>query len=250
MPEKITIELKELREIHSRFKRVFILMSILTFLLIIYLVSKFVSPKLGAKIDLWSIGFLCLASILLCIAQFTSLRETIRKSRRKLEILAFIDDLTQVYNYRYLDKRLDEELHRAKRYGTPLSLVYVDIDHFKEVNDRFGHQVGNEVLRGIGKLLKISVREVDLVGRLGGDEFLLILPETDLDQAQIIAERIRQRMEKTIFKSQSGEKIDFLRFSLGVSGYPPEVKKKEELITIADKAMYRAKRTGGNRVSI
>ena len=253
-PPKPVIELRELDEIYNRFKNVFILTNVLTILLGIYVIARLLFPE-HFEIDglrrLQTLGLcgLLSAMIILSVAQWLCLRQTTLSSRRKIEELTFRDALTNVYNYRYMDRRLDGELRIMKRFQGALSVVYVDLDSFKRVNDECGHQLGSMVLSEIGRLLKLSARTTDLVGRMGGDEFLAILPNTARDEALIVSERIRHRFETHIF-DVNGRKVDYLRASLGVASFPYDAQNKEALIAAADQAMYRAKQAGGNRVCI
>lgn len=247
---KLVVELKELNEIYSRFRRIFLLTTVLTVLLTTYVIIELARPQTLERVHTFALSSLLGGAIILCIAQYFCLRHTTETSRRKIEELTFIDDLTQVYNYRYLDRRLAEELRIAKRFHVSLSVVYIDMDNFKRVNDEYGHQVGNQVLSQVGEFLSMAARTTDLIGRMGGDEFLLILPNTDRDEAQIVSERIRQRMEQHQFQIGNGRVINYLRLSMGVASYPMDGEDKDTLIACADQAMYRAKQTGGNRVCI
>ncbi|HYA92867.1 MAG TPA: sensor domain-containing diguanylate cyclase [Thermodesulfobacteriota bacterium] len=163
--------------------------------------------------------------------------------------MATYDTLTGLYNRRYFEERLGVEAEKSFYSGVPLSLVMVDIDHFKKVNDTFGHTEGDEILCKISSLLKNSVRRKDTVARYGGEEFMLILPEAGLEQSFVIAERIRQSVEKTLFEVERAQVN--LTLSMGISNFPSHrVKSKEELIKMADQALYDAKRGGRNRVCI
>jgi len=163
--------------------------------------------------------------------------------------MATYDTLTGLYNRRYFEERLGVEAEKSFYSGVPLSLVMVDIDHFKKVNDTFGHTEGDQILCKISSLLKNSVRRKDTVARYGGEEFILILPEAGLEQSFVIAERIRQSVEKTLFEVERAQVN--LTLSMGISNFPSHrVKSKEELIKMADQALYDAKRGGRNRVCI
>ena len=162
--------------------------------------------------------------------------------------LAITDELTDLYNYRYLQQRLDEEIGRADRYGKRLSLLMLDVDNFKSVNDAHGHRVGDGVLAEIGHVLKSTVREVDVVARYGGEEFSVILPETDASGAFIVAEKIREAISLTRFRDEDGERRIHVTVSLGLASYPVHAHDKESLLRAADDAVYRAKEGGKNRV--
>ncbi len=163
--------------------------------------------------------------------------------------IAIYDTLTGLYNRRYFEERLEGEAQKSFYSGIPLSLVMVDIDHFKKVNDTFGHTEGDQILCKISSLLKNSVRRKDTVARYGGEEFILILPEAALEQSFVIAERIRQLVESTLFEVGRAEVN--LTLSMGISNFPSHrVRSKEELIKMADQALYDAKRGGRNKVCI
>lgn len=160
---------------------------------------------------------------------------------------AFIDDCTEVYNARYLLESLDREIRRAERYGSPLSVLFIDLDRFKLVNDHHGHLVGSQALRQLSQVILQCVRQVDTLARYGGDEFTVVLVDTDFEIAQRVAERIRRTVEETPFDAGRGHALR-LTCSVGVATYPLHGTTREGLIDVADKAMYRAKSNGRNRV--
>jgi diguanylate cyclase (GGDEF)-like protein len=163
--------------------------------------------------------------------------------------MAIYDTLTNVHNRRYFEERLKTETQKSFSANTPLSLVMVDIDHFKQVNDTFGHPDGDRVLCKIASLLKGSVRKDDTVARYGGEEFVLILPGAKLEVTSVIAERIRRLIETTTFEIEKGQ--IHISISIGISNLPVHpARSKEELIKMADHALYNAKKEGRNRVCI
>jgi diguanylate cyclase (GGDEF)-like protein len=163
--------------------------------------------------------------------------------------LAIYDTLTGLYNRRYFEERFGVEVQQAFATKTPLSVILIDIDHFKKVNDTYGHPEGDKILRGVALLLKNSVRKKDTVARYGGEEFILILPETSLEAASMIAERIRKLVESTSF--DVGNAHLHATISLGISSFPSHrARSKEELLKMADLALYQAKGGGRNRVSL
>lgn len=162
--------------------------------------------------------------------------------------LAITDELTDLFNYRYLQQRLDDELGRAERYNKRLSLIMLDLDDFKRINDTQGHLVGDSVLFEIGQLLKSTVREVDVVARYGGEEFTVILPETDASGAFIVAEKIREAISLHRFADADGVRTIHLTASIGLSSFPVHAQDKESLLRSADDAVYHAKGTGKDRV--
>jgi diguanylate cyclase (GGDEF)-like protein len=161
---------------------------------------------------------------------------------------AFIDDVTELYNARYLLVATDHEIRRAERYGSELSVLFLDLDRFKLVNDRFGHLVGSRALRQLGRVLATCVRQVDTLARYGGDEFTILLVDTGHADAMRVAERIRTTVEATRFEAGRGESLA-LTISVGVATYPAHGRTREELLDLSDKAMYRAKSIGRNRVA-
>ncbi|NOQ51354.1 MAG: diguanylate cyclase [Desulfuromonadaceae bacterium] len=179
--------------------------------------------------------------------QLKTLQDELRRSNQLLLELAQTDPLTRLYNRRYLYEKLTAELNRCYRGTSPISLIMADIDHFKRVNDQYGHQVGDEVLVKISDLLQEKLRTYDLAARYGGEEFCLVLPETDLEAAQNIAERIRQRVESLPLAPPMGR--DKLTMSFGVAAYDGTYDGTiDELIRAADDALYEAKNGGRNQV--
>jgi len=161
--------------------------------------------------------------------------------------LANIDELTGLFNYRYLDIALEHEIKRTERYGSNLSLIFLDLDLFKNVNDTHGHLIGSKVLKEVGLLLKKLTREVDFVFRYGGDEFTIILIETGMSGAACVAERIRVSIENHEFLASEGYKIR-ITACLGYSCFPDDSRSKTELLELADQAMYHGKVSGKNMV--
>jgi diguanylate cyclase (GGDEF)-like protein len=161
--------------------------------------------------------------------------------------LLYIDELTGLFNYRYLDLALERELKRAERYASCVAILFIDLDLFKGVNDTHGHLIGSRVLGEVGSLLKKSVRDVDLVIRYGGDEYTIILVETDAESAATVAERIRTTIERNVFLADEGYDIH-LTACIGYACFPDDTRSKLELLEVADKAMYRGKFSGRNRV--
>ena len=159
------------------------------------------------------------------------------------------DTLTNLFNRRQFEERLGTETKKAFESQSNLSIIMVDIDHFKKVNDTFGHDGGDKVLREIASLLKNSVRQQDTVARYGGEEFVLLLPGVSLDPTNMVAERIRRLVENTLF--DMGQTQIHITISLGISNFPiHRVKSKEELVKMADLALYEAKKGGRNQVYI
>ena len=160
-----------------------------------------------------------------------------------------IDDLTGAYNSRFLSSQVPKELRRAERFGFEMSLIFVDLDHFKEVNDDFGHLVGSRCLVEVAKLFLGNLREMDLLARYGGDEFVAVLPHTGIEMAGHAAERLRRRLMETSVV-QEGDRSRILTASFGVSSFPAMAKDFQSLIHQADQAMYFVKNGGRNGVCL
>jgi diguanylate cyclase (GGDEF)-like protein len=167
------------------------------------------------------------------------------KFHEEIEKLAITDGLTGLFNHRHFQERLNHEFHRRGRFPEPISLLLIDIDHFKEINDTYGHPVGDLVLKDVSDIIKRTIRNIDVPARYGGEEFAVILIGTDTRGALKMAERLRKAVMKKIF---SAENENFqITVSIGLSTHRDEIRSKEELIEEADKALYHAKRTGRNR---
>jgi len=191
--------------------------------------------------------------------QDRALRDAIRKQsapylataimHRKIEDLAAIDDLTRLLNRRFGVRRLKEEFSRSARHGVPVSVLMLDIDDFKELNDTFGHDAGDAMLRSVARVLENAVRSGDIICRYGGEELVVIAPGMGTNDAATLAERLRRSVEATTISW--GEQTLSATVSIGAASWPVvRVSTPEELVSIADQAMYHAKRTGKNRVSL
>jgi two-component system cell cycle response regulator len=169
------------------------------------------------------------------------------EANEQLRHMSQTDALTGLDNRRHLNDRIEEMFHHAQRLNEPFSLVMCDLDKFKSVNDTHGHQAGDEVLKQLAKILKDEAREIDRVGRYGGEEFMLLLPGTVLDAAVTFAERVRKRIEGHTFTFPGGTLTRTASF--GVAGWPhPRIDQCDALVRTADDALYVAKETGRNRV--
>jgi diguanylate cyclase (GGDEF)-like protein/excisionase family DNA binding protein len=161
----------------------------------------------------------------------------------RAEVEAITDGLTGLYNHRYLHERLEEELRRSKRRGTPLAVLFCDCDHFKEYNDAYGHKAGDDALAQIARILEAGSRRTDMAARYGGEEFVVVLLDTGADGAFLVAEGIRSEVERVCGRQGRG-----LTVSIGVAACPEDANSRDELLDKADWAMYGAKRSGRNRV--
>ena len=160
-----------------------------------------------------------------------------------------IDDLTRLYNVRYLYQTLDNEIRRARRYGSSVSVVFMDLDGFKLVNDAYGHRAGSVTLTEVAEVITMSVRESDFVARYGGDEFVLMLPETPARSALQMAERVRAHIASHRFTGGVSADI-YLTASFGVASFPEHATEAEKLIELSDAAMYEAKQRKKNNVRL
>jgi two-component system cell cycle response regulator len=173
--------------------------------------------------------------------------EKLENERARLEKLAITDYLTGVYNIRYFYHRLEEEFSRAQRYGYPVSCIMMDIDHFKRINDTYGHRVGDKVLREFAQLVRRHTRKSDVFARYGGEEFILLLPQTPVNGAEIEAKRLRSYIKKHKFKVIQSR----ITTSMGIACWPVHnITTSDDLITLADHALFRAKSMGRDCVVI
>jgi diguanylate cyclase (GGDEF)-like protein len=185
-----------------------------------------------------------------------SLQDQLRTAKSELERLSVTDGLTGLFNRRYFNTRLHQEFQRAQRYSDPVSLMMLDIDHFKKVNDSYGHPFGDVVLKGTAELVRASVRDPDICARYGGEEFAVILPKTHLAGALVVAERIWRELGAKRYpldaKDQTPDKREYIATaSIGLSFYPSkDITNPELLVKYADEALYRAKREGRNCICL
>ncbi len=163
---------------------------------------------------------------------------------------AITDGLTGVYNYRHLMRELEREVNRVQRFNTVFSILMFDIDHFKNYNDKNGHQAGDQILKKIAKLVDDNTRRTDMVARYGGEEFVVLLPELTKKEASVIAEKLHKLVEQENFHKEQNQPGKRLTISMGVASFPCDAKDIEALMINVDKALYQAKNSGRNRVVI
>lgn len=202
-------------------------------------------------INMGSISVLMVGSILILFFYWLVglIGKRIESNEKELQALATCDGLTGLYNHRFFYKKFQEELERARRFNHTVSLLMLDIDHFKSVNDTYGHQAGDAILRGLSELLKDRIRAVDWVCRYGGEEIMIILPETDILGTEQTAEELRIMIEKNPFDIGNGQHIN-ITVSIGIANYPLDAQEVSLLVSAVDKALYKAKEDGRNRVCI
>lgn len=185
--------------------------------------------------------------ILTAIADFAGIAISNSKALDKIKQLVITDDLTGLYNSRYFFEQIDYEMERSKRYHSPLSLVFFDLDFFKNVNDTYGHLTGSRLLAEVGAVVSANIRKTDKAARYGGDEFVIILPHTDRSGALKFALKLHKDLNEKVFYSNDGDRLN-VSGSFGVASYPDDALSSNELISLADEAMYLVKKTGRNGV--
>jgi len=172
--------------------------------------------------------------------------QRLAQEREFYKVLSSIDGLTELYNYRYMHQYLKLELERERRYKRHLSLLMIDIDNFKTYNDLYGHMVGDLVLRRLASILRNATRGCDVLCRYGGEEFAIMLPETNREEALIVCERIRKSVEMTQMIDEKGNTVGNISVTIGLASFPEDADNKDDLIDNADKALYQGKRAGKN----
>ena len=168
----------------------------------------------------------------------------------KMNSLIIREGLTGLFNKTYIRQRLEEEFYRSKRYNHPLSLMMIDLDNFKALNDHFGHTVGDHLLRYFSQVIADTIRPSDIAARYGGEEFLIILPETYKEEAQAVAGRLLKRISLYPFRVDSRKEEVPFTISIGLTTYPEHGESAEELVVLADMALYQAKKDGKNKVAV
>jgi len=171
------------------------------------------------------------------------------RSVEKIQELTITDDCTGLYNARHLYKTLETEVYRSSRFGYEFTVLFIDLDHFKQVNDTHGHLIGSKLLAEIGYLVKAQLRLIDYAFRYGGDEFVILLPQTGKDAALVVAKRLRDNLRTSMFCKEEGLNLN-VRASIGVATYPHDAKTPHDVIRQADEMMYLVKNTTRDNIGI
>ncbi len=187
--------------------------------------------------------------VLTTLADYTAIAIENAKFFQKIQELTVTDDLTKLYNSRHLFRFLDYEVERARRYKSDIAMIFLDLDKFKDVNDTHGHLNGSKLLTEVAKLIAGGLRKVDIACRYGGDEFVIVMPQTSKKQAYHAAEKLRANIHENVFLKDEGLNLR-MAASFGVASLPDDAKDALELIQLADKAMYRAKNKSRNAVEM
>ncbi len=182
--------------------------------------------------------------------RLNELVEQLKLANTRLEELSTTDEMTGLNNYRYFRKHLENEVLRFGRYRIPFSLIFIDVDHFKKYNDRNGHPAGDQLLREVAKIMRSSVRNTDFPARYGGEEFAVLCPNTCPQDAYVLAERIRSTIAGAGLPHGEGQPLGHMSVSIGVSGCPDHGNTAENILELADQALYYAKSTTRDRVTI
>jgi len=171
------------------------------------------------------------------------------KAVEKIQELTITDDVTGLFNARHLYKTLETEVYRSARFGYEFSVIFIDLDHFKQVNDTKGHLVGSRLLAEVGYLIKAQLRLIDFAFRYGGDEFVVLLPQTGKDAAVVVAKRLRDSMRNGDFKTDQGDRID-VRASMGLATFPHDAQTPHDVIRQADEMMYAVKNSTRDNIGV
>lgn len=226
-----------------------VLLAVLGYRVVVIAVDARGRPSAEVLQKVQGVTFL-VASMMLVVMVLSFIIMTKEAADERNRVLAMRDELTGLGNRRTLLEALDQQSALAQRSGMPMTLLVIDIDHFKQVNDSFGHPSGDLALRGVARLLESSLRRQDVVGRLGGEEFMVILPCTPRDNAATLAEKLRQAVEQASFAAVDGRRMT-LTISVGLHEFDPQSETRvEDVIRVADEALYRAKSGGRNRVVV
>jgi diguanylate cyclase (GGDEF)-like protein len=187
-------------------------------------------------------------ALLEALADFAAIALENARHVKRIHELTITDDCTSLFNARHMEFVLETEIYRSQRYGFEFSVVFIDLDHFKRVNDTHGHLIGSKLLADVGQVVKAACRRIDFAFRYGGDEFVIVLPQSSKENAFVVARRLHKLIGETTWLSAEGLNIHFTA-SIGVASYPSDAKTKVELLHLADEAMYMVKNSTRNGVA-
>jgi diguanylate cyclase (GGDEF)-like protein len=183
------------------------------------------------------------------IADFAAIAIDNARAVRRIQELSITDDCTKLYNQRHMFSVLEEEVHRSARFGYQFSLLFLDLDHFKSVNDKYGHLVGSKLIAMAGQCLRENLRLIDAAFRYGGDEFAILLPQTSRDSALFVARRIARAFHERDWRPEENVSIQ-LRASIGIAGYPHDASTPQDIVQRADELMYEVKQSGRDNIAV
>ena len=221
------------------------------FSFVLFVISSTLSE--GRYLLFCSVIALSAGSLIFTTSAFIIFYILYKRSHKLIEDLktqSSTDKLTELYNRSYLEPFLESEINAAKKEHQKISVIMVDMDHFKEINDTYGHIVGDHVLMIFAQVVLKCIRKTDIIARYGGDEFIVVLPNTDTDTARSVAERIREDVSETYIPPIDGVVISSIHCSVGISTYPVHCDSKNSLIRTSDLALYMAKRSGRNCIKV
>jgi diguanylate cyclase (GGDEF)-like protein len=247
---ELAVHLHPIHQIHSQVRSLFGLLTVLSVVLLVTIGSRLISQESMRILDVMWMACFALACLVITVAEIHCLRYIRESARPQMASLVLRDELTSLFNRRYMADRLDEEITRSRRHHRRFAVVYFDLNGFKQVNDQWGHDVGDEVLRQAAQCLRDNMRREDILCRLGGDEFLALLPDTSPSEALNLVIRLHTTFSKEAFKTPSGQPVGELSFSAGVAYFPDDGKDRETLVSVADRNMYEHKLSGARAAAI